>query len=281
MKDARDDMGGDMGGDVSGAKELLGRAVADVGRSTVSADAVYAKAAKVRWRRRAVMSGAALALVAAGAVSVPVMAAQDSDTTSVAAPPGLAEGKGDQAKAEQLAKLLPAGVGTIKEVRRDVLIKGVDPKKPAPKYLGPLDGQYAISRDGGVGYLSIATNTWRQIHVKTGVAKPLGTMAEDLCAPDAPKAGPPLDCVREKLPDGRVLTIWRTPAANTSGEPRWGTELTGRLALQDGEALFARDITGFRGKGELGPLLKTPPLTRAQFRELLLRPELLPAEYKK
>jgi hypothetical protein len=273
----------DGAGDTSGAKELLGRAVADIGRSTVSSEAVYARVAKVRWRRRAVMSGAALALVAAGAVSVPVMAAQDdSGTTSVAAPPALAEGKVDQAKAKQLAKLLPADVGTIERVRWDVLLKMVDPKRPEPKYPGPLDGQYAISRDGGVGYLSIAIETWKVIDVKTGVVKTQGTMTEDLCAPDAPKSGrPPLDCVREKLPDGRVLTIWRTPAANTSGEPRWGTELTGQLALKDGEALFARNSTGFRGKGELGPLLKTPPLTRAQFRELLLRPELLPAQYTK
>ncbi|MFI9581504.1 hypothetical protein ACIHCQ_06590 [Streptomyces sp. NPDC052236] len=276
MKDAMNDMGGDKGDGMSGAKELLGRAVADVGRSTVSADAVYAKAAKVRWRRRAVMSGAALALVAAGAVSVPVLAAQDNNTTSVAAPPRLAEDKGDQAKARQLAKLLPAEVGTIERVRWDVLIKMANPKKGEPKYVGPLDGQYAISRDGGVGYLSMEIKDQKYIDGKTGGKG----MADDLCAPD-PQAGVRLDCVREKLPDGRVLTIWRKPVANTSGEPRWGAELTAQLTLKGGQVLLSRDITGFAGKGELGPLLKTPPLTRAQFRELLLRPELLPAEYTK
>ncbi|MET8133489.1 MULTISPECIES: hypothetical protein [unclassified Streptomyces] len=34
--------------------------------------------------------------------------------------------------------------------------------------------------------------------------------------------------------------------------------------------------TGFQGKGRLGPLLKTPPLTRAQLDKLIRNPALLP-----
>jgi ribosomal protein S14 len=40
--------------------------------------------------------------------------------------------------------------------------------------------------------------------------------------------------------------------------------------------LFVRDWTGFLGQGSQGPVLKTFPLTRAQLRELALRPQLLP-----
>lgn len=36
-----------------------------------------------------------------------------------------------------------------------------------------------------------------------------------------------------------------------------------------------RDSAGFQGKGRLGPLLKTPPLTRAQLTKLIQNPALL------
>ncbi|MFG2625616.1 hypothetical protein [Streptomyces sp. NPDC048473] len=37
-----------------------------------------------------------------------------------------------------------------------------------------------------------------------------------------------------------------------------------------------RDSTGIKSEQAQGPLLKTPPLTRAQLRTLMLSPELLP-----
>lgn len=57
--------------------------------------------------------------------------------------------------------------------------------------------------------------------------------------------------------------------------PEWGPELVGRLMLEDGSMLGIRDSTGFEVDTAQGPLLKTPPLTRAQLRTLILSPELL------
>jgi hypothetical protein len=49
-----------------------------------------------------------------------------------------------------------------------------------------------------------------------------------------------------------------------------------RLLLKDGRALYVQDWKGFLGKGSQGPVLKSFPLSRAQLRELALKPELLP-----
>ncbi|MGW5481901.1 hypothetical protein [Streptomyces sp. NPDC004008] len=51
---------------------------------------------------------------------------------------------------------------------------------------------------------------------------------------------------------------------------------TGRRPAADGSLLTVRDWTRLLGKGSEGPLLKTFPLTRAQRRELALKPQLLP-----
>lgn len=59
------------------------------------------------------------------------------------------------------------------------------------------------------------------------------------------------------------------------GTPQWGPELVARLSLKDGGQLVMRDSTGFEADTAQGPLLRTPPLTRAQLRTLMLRPELL------
>ncbi|WNI29296.1 hypothetical protein [Streptomyces sp. ITFR-6] len=158
---------------MSDVRELLGRAAEDAGRPVISTEAVYAKAARVRWRRRAGISAAAVCAVAAGAFVVP----------------GLSSGPATQDSSGE----------------------------PAPA-----------------------------------------------------------DCVREELPGGRVLTIW-SDAMNYGGvTPEWGPELVGRLMLEDGSMLGIRDSTGFEADTAQGPLLKTPPLTRAQLRTLILSPELLP-----
>ncbi|MDA5141209.1 hypothetical protein PEM37_06795 [Streptomyces sp. AD681] len=67
----------------------------------------------------------------------------------------------------------------------------------------------------------------------------------------------------------------RQPRERNEDGPEWGEELTGRLVLPDGRALFVRDSAGHRGHGQLGPLLRTPPLSREQLRALMLRPEVV------
>lgn len=52
-------------------RELLGQAADDAGRPVISTEAVFAKAARVRWRRRAAVTATAVCAVAAGAFVVP------------------------------------------------------------------------------------------------------------------------------------------------------------------------------------------------------------------
>ncbi|MFE7260891.1 hypothetical protein ACFU9B_02285 [Streptomyces sp. NPDC057592] len=242
--------------------ELLGRAADDAGAPATTTRTVYAGAARVRLRRRVAVSVAAAAVVAGGAVVVPNLAAKGGDTqeTAVAAPVELA---GNSGRAKDLAKVLPKGVGDIDQVSLSVVIKGDTSEREMPHLEGPLDGHFSVRRDGGVGYLVIG-------YMKTGSS----SAGENPCeaAPGVP-AMP--DCVNEKLPDGRVLTTWSDPM-NYDGVPQWGRELAGRLTFKDGGVLSVRDSTGFKGERAQGPLLKTPPLTRAQLRELLLSPQLLP-----
>lgn len=250
-------------------RELLERAVEDAGPPAVSAEAVYAQAARVRWRRRAALGTAALTVVvAAGAVAVPGIVAGDGGASSVAAP---AESGGSSAPARRLTELLPDDVGFVEQVDRSAILKaGLAPGRPE-RTLGPLDGVYAVRRDRGVGYLAISVRSRVSAEAETGGSGRPG----DPCVDG--RGYRRLDCVREELPDGRVLTTWHTPLADgEGGRPRWGEEFTGQLTLADGLALFARDSTGFEGAGALGPVMKTAPLTRGQFRDLLLQPELLP-----
>ncbi|MEW2177064.1 hypothetical protein AB0890_12135 [Streptomyces sp. NPDC005406] len=250
-------------------RELLGRAAEDAGQPVISTEVVYARAARVRRRRRVAVSAAAVCAVAAGAFVVPGLSAgqeQDPRTSSVAAP---ARAAGD--RADQLTALLPRGVGSVEQVSLAVIIKHATPEQAEEHPYGPLDGQYAVRRDGGAGYLTVDVRTGKMIGEKLGGVP----AATDLC-----KRGngepEPADCVREELPDGRVLTIWSDAMDYGDGTPQWGPELVARLTLQDGGMLAVRDSTGFEADSALGPLLKTPPLTRAQLREFVLRPELLP-----
>ncbi|MEU2674036.1 hypothetical protein ABZ622_35290 [Streptomyces sp. NPDC007164] len=242
--------------------ELLGRAADDAGQPATTTRTVYAGAARVRLRRRVTVSVAAVAAVAAGAVAVPNLAPKGGETqeTTVAAPVELA---GNSGRAKQLAKVLPESVGDIDQVSLSVVIKGDTSEREMPHLEGPLDGHFSVREDGGVGYLVIG-------YMKTG--SPVA--GDNPCKPDHGVPAMP-DCVNEKLPDGRVLTIWSDPM-NYEGKPQWGRELTGRVTFKDGGVLSVRDSTGFKGERAQGPLLKTPPLTRAQLRALLLSPELLP-----
>ncbi|MGW8883950.1 hypothetical protein [Streptomyces sp. NPDC055749] len=252
-------------------QELLGRVADEAGRSTVTTEAVYAKAARVRWRRRATVSAAALAVVAAGAVAVPQLGAEAKPERSSVAASG--EPAGKSGKAARLSALLPADVGDIGQVSFAVLLKQATRQEAKEKYIGPLDGQYAVRTDGGVGYLALSNMT------REGIARKLGEthMPKDLCAEQDSQRPRRTDCEREVLPDGRVLTTWSRQFDNgDGGTPQWGAEIIGELTLQDGGLLTVRDSTGFESEHALGPLLKTPPLTRDQLRTLMLSPELLP-----
>ncbi|WP_328719477.1 hypothetical protein OHT52_08230 [Streptomyces sp. NBC_00247] len=253
-------------------RKLLERAALDAGRPVLSTEAVYAGAARVRFRRRAAVACAALAVVAAGAVAVPRLKQDPSlDRISVAASTGTAGAD----KASRVAALLPAGVGRLEEVSFAVLIKHVKPGEGKRDHLGPLDGEYAVHRDGGVGYLAFEVRSAKEVAAKSGDRVPVAD--QDLCEAEG-KEPPRVDCVREVLPDGRTLTTWSDAMDYGDGTPQWGPEIDGRLTLEDGSVLVLRSSTGFEAKGAQGPLLKTPPLNSAQVRDLLTRPELLPAK---
>ncbi|MEE1750888.1 MULTISPECIES: hypothetical protein [unclassified Streptomyces] len=241
--------------------ELLGRAADEAGQPATSTRAVYAGAARVRLRRRVGVSVAAVAVVAAGAVAVPSLAPKgDTQETAVAAPVELV---GNGGRAKELAKVLPEDVGEIDQVSLSVIRDGDTSEKEMPHLEGPLDGHFSVRKDGGVGYLVIG-------YMDTGNPG----AADDPCKPVQGQPGL-ADCVNEEFPDGRVLTTWSDPM-DYGVTPQWGKELTGRVTFKDGGVLAVRDSTGFKGERAQGPLLKTPPLTRAQLRALLLSPELLP-----
>lgn len=248
--------------------ELLGRAAEDAGQPVISTETVYAKAGRVRTRRRAAVSAAAVCAVAAGAFVVPGLAGQSPQKASVAAPTELV---GNSGRAQQLVKLLPADVGAVEQVSLAVIIKHAAVEQAEEHPAGPLDGHYAVRRDGGVGYLTVKVMNAKMLEKKLG-GRPADT---NLCKVGA---GEPqrTDCVREELPDGRVLTIWSDAMDYGTGTPQWGPELAARLTLEDGGQLAVRDSTGFEADTAQGPLLKTPPLTRAQLRDLMLRSEVLP-----
>ncbi|MFF9690150.1 hypothetical protein [Streptomyces sp. NPDC014623] len=251
--------------------ELLERAAEPAGDPAVSIEAVYARAARVRFRRRAAVSAAALAVVATGVVVLPGLAdgVRTPRSAVASAPVATAYGSG---KADRLAALLPSGVGSIEQVSLAALIRNATPQQDGEKYAGPLDGQYMVRADGGTGYLVLFF-----MERGTGDEKPGGGAGQrDLCAPRGQE--PPLaDCVREELPDGGVLTTWSDSMDHGDGStPRWGREVAGRLVLKDGSVLGARSSTGYLGEHSQGPLLKAPPLGQKELGALLLRPEMLP-----
>ncbi|MFF5894727.1 hypothetical protein ACFY8O_02255 [Streptomyces argenteolus] len=257
---------------MSDVRELLERAAEGAGQPAVSTEAVYARAGRVRRGRRVAGSGVALAVVAAGAFVLPGFATgPGTERTSVAGAPERS-GAGD--RAERLTALLPEGVGSVEQVSLAVLIKNATPAQAKETYTGPLDGQYSVRRDGGVGFLTLSYLPRAQAARKLGGTDPFG----DFCAVRG-KEPPRSECVREELPDGGVLTIWRDAMDyGDGGTPQWGPELTARLVLKDGSLLAARASTGYEGSRSQGPLLASTPLDRAQLRALLLRPELVPAE---
>ncbi|MFI0242313.1 hypothetical protein [Streptomyces sp. NPDC016845] len=255
-------------------RDLLARAAEQAGHPSLDTAAVFAKASRVRRRHCLVLAGAALAAVAGGLVTVAGMTPGKTERPPAAASsPARTELTGGSGREQKLAGLLPAETGKIEEVSLPMLVKDADlASSTSDDSGGALDGSYAVRRDGGVGYLRITLRDRAQLEAKTPDRHPL---TEDLCAQtETPRA----ECVREKLSENRVLTIWRQPREhNDSATLAWGEELTGQLALPDGRVLFIHDSTGFRGHGQLGPLLRTPPLTRTQLRTLILQAELVTA----
>jgi hypothetical protein len=99
------------------------------------AETVFARAARVRWRRRWVVTGVAAAVAAVSLTGTGALPGHGSEQTGIT-------GLRPTARAGRLAKLLPPGIGTIREY---LDIAGA----------GPYDGFYAVCKDGGVGYLNI------------------------------------------------------------------------------------------------------------------------------
>ncbi|MFJ8860045.1 hypothetical protein ACIRD8_16610 [Streptomyces sp. NPDC102451] len=253
-------------------RALLERAAEDAGRPAVSTEGVYARASRIRFRRRAAVSVAALAVVAAGGAVLPgATGPAATDRSSVAAAP-VGE-TGAAGKADRLTALLPKGVGSVEQVSLAVLIKDASPGEAKTTYTGPLDGEYMIRKDGGTGYLVLRYMGRGEVAKKFG-----GTKQPDLCETrgDEPSRA---DCVREKLPDGSTLTTWSDSMeyAGRDSTPEWGPERVGRLQLKDGSLLGMRASSGYLGDRSQGPLLTSPPLDQEQLRALMQRPELLPA----
>ncbi|MEU2285505.1 hypothetical protein ABZ614_26835 [Streptomyces sp. NPDC013178] len=228
---------------------LLGRAVDGVPAPTSpGADTVFARAARVRWRRRGLVTAA---VVAVGAVGFGAGFLPDGKAVDTAA---------ERSRAASFAELLPSGVGTVREVslkeRRTVLTFGPLPAKPTDR-LGPYDGDYTVSRDGGVGILRVRVVDHR----------PMGGMPMDPCR--EVHAG--TICESETLPNGNVLHI-----QGFTGKSSWGRDIVATVYSRKGPVLYIEDNDGITGEGSPGPVLDSLPLTKKQLRELASNPELLP-----
>ncbi|MGW2933342.1 hypothetical protein ACWDA7_16085 [Streptomyces sp. NPDC001156] len=246
-------------------RELLWKAAGPVPvLESRGSEAVFARAARLRWRRRAAVTGFVAAVVAGGVV-VGSGVLPGGRGENVAASPTAGEfGTG----AAGFRSLLPADVGKVREVSMVQLIKGA-PKTQVERKTGPYDGDYAVVRDGGVGYITVHVLTAKAAGAKGAVAP------QDPCAlrHEIPAK---IGCTSDKLPGGELLSVWQWPAGRNVQPKYSGAELMAQLRLKDGTLLSIRDWTGFLGARSQGPLLKTFPLTRAQLRELALKPQLLP-----
>ncbi|MER5939106.1 hypothetical protein ABT121_17485 [Streptomyces sp. NPDC001928] len=226
--------------------ELLGRALQGVPMPTgPGADAVFARAARVRWRRRRAVAGtaAAVALVSLVGTGVLPWHGPERPGTSLTAP---------TSGAERLARLLPPGTGEVREVGRVV-------------GEGPYDGLYAVHRDGGVGYLNIQVMSSRREDWPVPAGKG--------CSSDVP--GTPETCVPETLPNGDERESTESAPGSREEGVGSGPWRSVRLFTQ-GYAVMIKAGSGFADRWGLGPGLDTPPLTADQLRALVRAPELLP-----
>jgi hypothetical protein len=230
-------------------RELLGRAVDRVAvPDSPDAETVFARAARVRRRRRGWVTAMAAAVVVTGTVVGPGALSGDRDRAGSTV--------SERSRASGFAELLPPGAGRVREVwlndQGTVFTFGPLGKRR----VGPYDADYAISRDGGVGY----------VRIRVANHKPtpnIGNMCARITLPQV--------CTSETLPNGNVLQI-----SGQKGESSWGRDITATLYTLQGPVLFIEDNDGFTGEGSLGPVLDSLPLTKSQLRELAIRPELLP-----
>ncbi|MFE2536454.1 hypothetical protein [Streptomyces sp. NPDC059371] len=247
-------------------RDLLGRAVDEI-RVPMSrgSETVFAKASRLRWRRRATASGAVVAATAAGLLLGPGMPGTGHGAGAASSPTA----GGHATKADRFAKLLPPGTGRISEISLARVMRQSQ-SIALPKPLGRYGGDYAVTRPEGVGYISVHIATRSETDTTPGDEGP-----ENPCT-DAATDGR-IDCTTQKLSDGALLGVWETPAADSdmAPEPSGGREYDAVLRLKDGRSLTVRAGAGLQGKGRLGPLLTAPPLTRAQLAKLIQNPALL------
>jgi hypothetical protein len=228
---------------------------------------VLARARQVRVRRRAVAAGVVASVAAVGV------------TLGSGAWTGGGEKAAAQAqrpsKAGEFKKLLPSGVGRIREVDpvlmsglKSVWISAAEGKQQALRD-GRYDGTYAVYRGGGVGYLSV---------LRRSVPKDMA--GSHPCGP-TPGTGVTGRCSYERLPNGNILEFrqdWINGPFIDNKLQRWGSHLVARLHVKGGGTLEIGDMSGFKGPYSLGPVLGSPPLSKNQLRELALNPRLLEAK---
>jgi hypothetical protein len=247
-------------------REWLGQALEGVpvppGGGT---EAVFARARQVRARRRGVVAGVATAVVAAGVVAGPGLLPGGGGGTKDGRPQVTQAPGARTAKAAAFAKLLPAGVGEIREVSMDYVLWR-ETHFPMSGPVGSFYGGYAVSRDGGVGFIRVLNYT---------SPKPTAGWSHPCDMPGKEDVG---TCSYERLANGDVLEFrenWTHLSVMQDKRQKWGEYLMVTRYLKKGGTLQVDDTAGFTGRNSLGPLLAAPPLTKSQLRELALNPELL------
>jgi len=156
--------------------------------------------------------------------------------------------------------LLPAGVGKVHEVTLTKVF-GWRTSPMTKKGTGPYDGDYAVARDGGVGYVTVRV---REKGEDAGFDPCAFRRDTNLVA----------ECTSEKVPGVGLLSIRKSGPKADKESDGW---MEARLVRGDGKVLLVQDWMGTRsGPGKEGPPLKTYPLTKAQLRQLALNPALLP-----
>ncbi|MFJ8534664.1 hypothetical protein [Streptomyces sp. NPDC093591] len=230
--------------EVPEATELLGRALQGVPMpSGPGCDAVFARAARVRWRRRGAVAAAVVAVsLTVGIGALPGNGREPTGVTGTQ--PG--------SRADRLAKLLPPGIGEIRQVE-DVVGEG------------PYDGLYAVYKDGGVGYLNVQVLPGR----RQDWPVPVG----ERCSSYIP--GTAATCVPETLPNGDQRESTELARESRRGGNTYGPKRSVRLFTK-GYIVMITANSGFEGKRALGPRLDAPPLTADQLRDVVMSPELLP-----
>ncbi|MDW4904669.1 hypothetical protein RB628_04740 [Streptomyces sp. ADMS] len=267
-------------------RDLLGRALEGVSapagggtRGTGGTEAVFARAARLRRRRWGGATVVVAAAVAAGAVVGPGWLTYDEAGPNV----GTAQPAGEATEdAARFAKLLPAGIGEIREVDLRPGDFFWTPEYVQTGRIGPYQGDYSVSRDGGVGYLRV-DGVFSKSRSK-GWANPC-TWRPD-AAKDWSNSAYVLpynrekNCTFERLPNGNVLEFRESldhlnVLTATNKIQTWDTYLSATLYLKSGGYVQVDDATGFTGTDSLGRPLDELPLIKSQLRELVLSPKLL------